>query len=162
MNGFDFFSYVFTYPNEATLELVSAAAASTRAPWASVCAEALLRTDLRQLQCEYTRLFVSGFPTALCPPYESFYREGILYGAAATEVRECYRAAGYEFTSASQPPDWLAAELEFVALTGDDAFLRRLCEWVPGFAARVAEHSHQYGPCARELEKFLAAYASTP
>lgn len=115
----------------------------------------LITEPLEAVQTEYTRLFISAFPSLLCPPYESFYRDGQLYGQAIDELAALYEKAGLAYSCETQPLDYLPTELEFYALTGEDAMLQRLREWVPQFAEQVTEHSPLYGPCAQELVRSL-------
>lgn len=76
---------------------------------------------LRALQVEHTRLFLGpGLPVV--PPYESVYADqadgktpGPLWGPAAFAVRAAYEKAGLTPRAGAEPPDQLAAELEFIA-----------------------------------------------
>lgn len=52
---------------------------------------------LQELQEEYTNLFISSFPTLPCPPYESYYREGLLLGETSQEVLDYYEKTGFQF-----------------------------------------------------------------
>ena len=70
-------------------------------------------------------------------------------------MAEFYRAHGLNFAYEGEPPDLLSAELDFMAITNNKAFLKRLKEWVFGFTERVKKHSEIYGVCSDELEEFL-------
>lgn len=127
--------------------------------------------DLENLRVEYARLFAGpGMPVA--PPYESVHldgeeagRSGPLWGLATYAVRDAYEAAGLTPRPGPEPPDQLAAELEFAAnlalaesdawdagraedagMAGErrSAFVREhLGRWAPGLAARVIAEARQ-------------------
>ncbi|MEW5745581.1 MAG: molecular chaperone TorD family protein [Nitrospirota bacterium] len=156
MNPYRLFSLVFSYPTEKTVAAVSEAV-DDEAALLTACVQQMQCTPLEQLQEEYTRLFINSYPTLLCPPYESFYRDGTLYGSSSAEVKEIYKTYGLDYTYEGEPPDLLSVELDFLALTNDGAFLERLNGWIFAFTKRVKEHSGIYGPCAEELEEFLRA-----
>ncbi len=154
MNTYRLFSLMFSYPSAETIQGISEMLQSDgysklRSPGA------LMKVPLEELQSEYTKLFISDFPCLLCPPYESYYREGIVYGNASVEVGEFYRRHGLNFSFEGEPPDILSAELDFMAITNNKAFLKRLKEWVFDFTERVKKHSAMYGVCSDELEGFL-------
>ncbi len=154
MDLFRYFSLVFSYPTEETLQELGeiSRAADFSGP---LCEEELKIVSLQDAQAEYTRLFISAFPRLLCPPYESYYREGVVYGNASVEVRELYEKHGLRFGYEGEPPDLFSAELEFLALTNDEIFLERMKEWVFDFTSRVREHSKIYGRCAEAFEDFI-------
>ncbi|MDH4320946.1 MAG: molecular chaperone TorD family protein [Desulfobulbaceae bacterium] len=80
--------------------------------------------DIELLQVDYTRLFINSVPHVLAPPYGSFYLAGggILYGASAEKTRNFYREHGFDLALASDIPDSLTNELQFLS------FLRELGE----------------------------------
>ena len=124
---------------------------------------------LHTLEVEYTRLFLGpGLPKV--PPYESVYADreeadapGPLWGRTTFAVRDEYRQAGLVPHPGSDPPDHLAAELEFVAFLSqaeaaaladgdlqeaERARQRRalfitdhLRRWAPAVAAKAAEEA---------------------
>ncbi len=153
MNPYRYFSIFFSYPTEATLwdirEIAKTGALGVRS------AEILGAVSLEDAQTEYTRLFISAYPRLLCPPYESYYREGVVYGNSTIEVGEWYRKSGLDFNFEGEPSDVLSAELDFMALTNDQSFLTRMREWVFEFTERVQKHSAIYGVAAAELEHLL-------
>ncbi len=154
MNPYRYFSLLFSFPSAETVrEVRDSAGSAGRAGLHS--GKAIETASIEELQAEYTRLFISAYPKLLCPPYESYYREGVVYGNSSIEVGEWYRRQGLDFTCEGQPPDLLSAELDFLALTDDKQFLARMKEWIFEFTARVKEHSKLYGPCAAELEDLL-------
>lgn len=154
MNTYRLFSLMFSYPSAETIQGI------TEMLQNGECSKfmspvALIQVPLEALQSEYTKLFISDFPILLCPPYESYYREGIVYGNTSVKVGEFYRKHGLNFAYEGEPPDILSAELDFMAITNNKAFLKRLKEWVFKFTERVKKHSEMYGVCSDELEGFL-------
>ncbi len=154
MNPYRYFSLIFSYPTGKTLDELRAMSPDARL--AGFHAGDVLETAaLEELQAEYTRLFISAYPRLFCPPYESFYREGVVYGNASIEVGDWYRRHGLDFSREGQPPDLLCAELDYLAITNDSEFLERMKEWIFNFTARVKEHATLYAAAADELECLL-------
>jgi nitrate reductase assembly molybdenum cofactor insertion protein NarJ len=154
MNPFRYFSLVFSYPTEDTLRQITELSGNGNC--ASMRSrQALCGVALEEIQAEYTRMFISAYPALICPPYESYYREGQVYGASSIEAREWYRTNGLDFMHEGEPPDHLSVELEFLALTGNRAFLQRLRQWIYKFSERVKVNSAVYGSCAEDLEIFI-------
>ncbi len=142
---------------------------------------------LRALQVEHTRLFLGpGLPVV--PPYESVYADqedgktpGPLWGPAAFSVRAAYQKAGLAPRAGDEPPDQLAAELEFMAFlsqreataaaAGDAeeserahryriSFLaEHLSRWAPLVGETLAKEARHplYGAAGRLLRAVLAA-----
>jgi TorA maturation chaperone TorD len=142
---------------------------------------------IETLEVEYTRLFLGpGLPAV--PPYESVYVDGEeadvpgpLWGQATFAVRDAYRQAGLAPHPGPEPPDHLAAELEFVAMLsqreattladGDlgeaetvrhrrASFLREhLRAWAPVAAEKTAEEAQHplYQAASRLLQAVIAA-----
>ncbi|MCL4394528.1 MAG: molecular chaperone TorD family protein [Chloroflexi bacterium] len=119
---------------------------------------------LDQVQGEHTRLFVSAYPHAPCPPYESAYREGELLGIAAEQVGALYREWG--LVVHEEQVDHAGAELEFVAfllaldtpdsLAAAGEFLQtHLLTWLPRLADDLTRES-RFG-FYRVLGRLLAA-----
>jgi len=154
MNPYRYFSLIFSYPTEESLQDIRELAKAADSGMLR-SAEVICAVSLEDAQTEFTRLFISSYPTLLCPPYESFYREGIVYGNTAIEVGEWYRTRGLDFTCEAEPSDLLSAELDFLALTNDAPFLARMKEWIFDFTGRVKKHSTLYGVAAAELEDLL-------
>lgn len=152
MNPFRYFSLVFSYPTEEMLEEIEELSADFPG---MRCSEILRGMPIEDVKAEYTRLFISAFPALLCPPYESFYREGVVYGNTAAEVCEIYKSHGFDYVYEGEPPDLLSVELDFLSMTNDGDFLDRLKEWIFDFTERVKRHSSLYGILAEELENFI-------
>ncbi|MFO0754704.1 MAG: molecular chaperone TorD family protein [Thermodesulfovibrionales bacterium] len=161
MDPFRLFSLVFSYPTEETIRELAHLRLDGECA-GTFCCNVLCTTPLEELQAEYTRLFINAYPSALCPPYESFYREGTVYGATSGDVEQVYLDNGLDYVFEGEPPDFLSVELDFLAVTHDEAFLGRLKEWVFRFTAKVREHSGIYGVCAVELEMLLRDGSTAP
>jgi len=154
MNPYRYFSLLFSYPTEGSLrEIRELSKAEYVAGLRSH--EALLNLPLEEVQAEYTRMFISAYPALLCPPYESYYREGLVYGNSSVAAGEWYRKHGLDFTVEGEPPDHLSVELEFLAIMKDSVFLEKLREWIYKFTERVKTNSAIYAMCAEDLENFL-------
>ncbi|HUI45843.1 MAG TPA: molecular chaperone TorD family protein [Nitrospirota bacterium] len=154
MNPYRYFSLIFSYPTEENRRELGKLS-MTEGVAGLHSAEILGAVTLEELQAEYTRLYISAYPTLLCPPYESYYREGIVYGNSSVEVGEWYQKRGLDFTCEGEPADVVKAELEFLAITNDGPFLKRMKEWIFKFTQNVKLNSTLYGPCADELEAYL-------
>lgn len=127
---------------------------------------------LEALEVEYTRLFV-GPGAPLVSPYESVHvdREqadipGLIWGKTTLAVRDAYREAGLTLRPGPEPPDHLAAELEFLAFLSqaESASLargdRRQAESArQRRTAFLADHLHRWAPTIAER---VAAEARHP
>ena len=94
---------------------------------------------LEEVQYEYTRLFVNGYPKTACPPYESVYREGTMLGESAMDVYLIYQDWGLE-VSEEEAGDHLAVMLEFLyylaslrEVADDEEKLEAVEEAIEGF-----------------------------
>jgi putative dimethyl sulfoxide reductase chaperone len=154
MNLYRYFSILFSYPTEENVREIRKLS-RTGGVTGLRSGEALSSVPLEEVQAEYTRLFISTYPKLLCPPYESCYREGLVYGNSSIEVGEWYKKYGLDFICDSEPPDLLSVELEFLAIIRDRAFLEKLREWIYKFTERVKNNSNIYNTCAEDLEDFL-------
>ena len=75
-------------------------------------------TAIRELEVEYTRLFITAYPRIPVPPYASIYLEDdrLVWGNTTVEALEIYREAGLKVSDDFRDvPDHIAAELEFVS-----------------------------------------------
>jgi TorA maturation chaperone TorD len=70
-------------------------------------------TSLEEWQAEHGRLFISGHPKTVCPPFESAFRGGAMFGVACDQLGDFYRRAGLQAEGA--PPDYLGTLLECAA-----------------------------------------------
>ncbi len=126
-----------------------------------------LKTTKRdKLEVEYTRLFISTYPSVPCPPYESYYKsnEKLLMREEAVKINKLYREYGVDLSEKfNEPPDHIALELEFMHFLSlnesrywkeesiDDAiyFLRGeleilstfLATWVHSFSECIKKHA---------------------
>jgi len=96
---------------------------------------------LQILQNSYVNLFINALPEVPCPPYGSFYLEGILMGQSTVQVKNLYHEYGFQ---TYEVPDHIAVELEFLAMlstlsTHDpvqqdyEILLNHLRQWTPEF-----------------------------
>jgi TorA maturation chaperone TorD len=118
-------------------------------PWLGEAIAEVESLPLAEWQAECTRLFISGHPKTVCPPFASAYREGRMCGAAAEELSGLYARIGLQ--ASSVPPDYLGAMLECAAYllesegeTGEhwhELWEGQLAPWVPAFAEDLRRHS---------------------
>ncbi len=98
---------------------------------------------LAEWQAEHTRLFVSGHPKTVCPPFESAFGGGTMFGNACDALGELYRNAGLQ--AKGMPPDYLGSILECAAFLLEqpcghsEALLQELwhehlMSWLPDFS----------------------------
>lgn len=132
---------------------------------------AIQHTDtvlLEELSIDYTRLFVTGMPRVIAPPYESVYlNQGLLMGEVVSGVLSAYREAGLAIQdSYDDLPDHLSAELEFMQFLSQaekdaqgigDAVTSEL--WRHRQIHFLSEHLGRWAPEC--LEK-ISSGASTP
>ena len=156
---------LLAHPGEDSLETVVALSQSE--PWLQSAVHELKGMPLELWQAEHTRLFINGYPGTLAPPFESAYRHGQLYGAAAGELSDLYRQAGLGPSEA--PPDYLGTELEFAAWlleTKDPSALlsvlweEHLALWLPRFCSDLARGARLklYVSLAHELEQLASLF----
>ncbi len=163
---FRFLSQVMAYPDnnflKALLEIKKKNFKNT--PFINSLVELAEKENLNELQAEHTRLFISGFPNTSCPPYESFFLEGRLFGNANNIVQNIYSKWAIDVEPAMA--DHLATELEFLALlkalteTSNDFsdaketissfFNQHILNWFPKFAETLKANSQN---------KFYVLYA---
>lgn len=157
---FKYFSLLLTYPSETWLnelkmlekELVEGEREIFK------FSEYFMGLGLENLKQEYTNLFISSFPTLPCPPYESYYREGLLLGEASQEVLDYYSKKGYQFALEGEAPDHIAVEFEFLALTEDPLFLKRIRSWFRDFKECVKRYSLVYERVVNFIEEKLKVW----
>lgn len=84
--------------------------------WLHECSDQ--KTALKELEVEYTRLFITAYPRIPAPPYASIYLEDdrLVWGNTTVKALEIYREAGLRVSDDFRDvPDHIAAELEFVS-----------------------------------------------
>ena len=143
--------------------------------------EALRQESQAELEIEHARLFVGPGPL-LAPPFGSVYLDGerTVMGPSTLEVADLYREAGFGMgVDQSDPPDHIAAELEFACVLAQEtarllesgkhpikdgigALERRfvgnyLLPWVPSLCDDIAAHSDSeyFRSLAVVLKSFL-------
>lgn len=100
---------------------------------------------LELLLREYTRTFHA---RGSCRPYESYYREGVMYGDTTVSVKRYYESRGYTMAVEGEQADHVAVELEYLSLTLDEEFLDRFLEWFEKLVddlRRCSEVYHKLG-----------------
>jgi len=131
-------------------------------PWLGSAVEQLATLPLDRWQAEHTRLFVSGFPKTVCPPFESAYRHGSMGGETAAQLQALYARIG--LMADGVQADYLGVELECAAYLLESGSQQRddlwqelwhghLRQWVPAFAADLGAHGtlELYRTLGREL-----------
>lgn len=136
-------------------------------PYLKEIVSTFLNSPLMELQAEYTRLFITGYPTTPCPPYESFFREGRMMGSVVYDIMRVYQEWGVQAELGLV--DHLSTELEFLAyllsatripeLSGkaQEAYSRfreeHLKKWIPSFRKALEENAEM--SVYRQLGKML-------
>jgi TorA maturation chaperone TorD len=103
------------------------------------------KNGLQILQNNYVNLFINALPEIPCPPYGSFYLEGILMGQSTVQVKNLYHEYGFQ---TDEMADHIAVELEFLAMLSTllahdsiqqdyDFLLNHLRQWTPEFFKQV-------------------------
>ncbi len=141
-------------------------------------AELLSDAKPEDLEIEYTRLFVNAHPRLECPPYETVYVEHArrLMGRSGIALAHLMDEAGLKVAeSFAEPPEHVAAELEFMAylvyleLTGEARaaelqerlYREHLSHWIPEYAGclRKAARHPLYKAYADLLDELIKAEA---
>jgi TorA maturation chaperone TorD len=110
------FARFFSYPDMALLEDLAGEVATVHT---------LLRQEplplpeeivLDELEVAYTHLFISSRASLPAPPYGSVYLEENqqLMGLTSLRVLHAYASAGLHHAQGTEPPDFIATELEFL------------------------------------------------
>lgn len=134
-------------PAEGALEVLREF--QEQAPWLDRAINELELMPLDQWQGEHTRLFVTGYPKTVCPPFESAYREGRMDGNAAAELEALYAEMGLGVEE--MPADFLgtmlgcaghlAAEGQAEGPQWRALWQDHLLEWVPDFTRDLRANS---------------------
>ncbi|PWB56481.1 MAG: molecular chaperone TorD [Nitrosomonadales bacterium] len=114
--------------------------------WLKQPVDELEALPLEEWQAEHTRLFISGHPRTVCPPFESAFLGGTMFGASCGRLSDLYRRAGLEAEGA--PPDYLGTMLECAAWLAEqpcghsrelsrELWQDHLAAWVPRFSATL-------------------------
>ena len=125
-------------------------------PWLEQATEQLMTIPLAHWQAEHTRLFISGYPKTVCPPFESAYRHGRMDGPARMELDNLYRQVG--LAPLEVPADYLGTLLEFAAYLSEQSpahetvmstlWDEHLRIWLPRFRRDLIQHSRLTLYCA--------------
>lgn len=141
-------SHLLGAPEEGALPAIEELAGSH--PWLQRGAEEMAGITLGQWQAEHTRLFISGYPTTVCPPFASAHRHGCMGGSVVEELRAFYQRCGLR--SEGLPDDYLGTMLECAAWlleqqTGESQELfgelweKHLAPWLPELGSKLAQES---------------------
>lgn len=105
-------------------------------------------TLCRELEPAHVALFIARPGGVAAPPYQSCYQgPGLLMGPPAREMARRLEEAGLALARAGEPPDHLAAELEYLAhllsdgrtvAEGLDFAAQELRPWLTDLAGRLA------------------------
>ncbi|MBI5890922.1 MAG: molecular chaperone TorD family protein [Nitrosomonadales bacterium] len=110
----------------------------------------LEQTPLEEWQAEHTRLFISGHPKTVCPPFESAFLRGTMFSTASDQLGDLYRRAGLQ--AESLPPDYLGTQLECAAYLSEqpcnhsselllELWREHLSAWLPKFGSALQQES---------------------
>lgn len=110
----------------------------------------LEQTSLEEWQAEHARLFISGHPKTVCPPFESAFLGGGMFGAVCDQLGDLYRRAGLQADGA--PPDYLGTLLECAAYLQEqpcghsnellqELWREHLAAWVPRLGPVLQQES---------------------
>jgi TorA maturation chaperone TorD len=156
-------------PAEDALEAVAELAPAN--PWLAPAIQELDGLPLAQWQAEHTRLFVSGHPTTVCPPFASAYFSGQMHGPIVEQMQGFFRALGLE-PDTQLPADYLGTLLECAARLADQGgrggeawhvlWEEFLNPWLPRFAADMQRGSRLllYQELGRRLAGLCPSSAS--
>ena len=120
--------------------------------------------SLESAQIEYTRLFITGVPCTVAPPYGSVYIDRILQGQHTEKILHFYHANGYEMAEGSYLADHIVHQLEFLSLlenagkadVAEDFIQSCFLPWFPAFSARViSQTKHPFYKIVVQLISYL-------
>ncbi len=134
--------------------------------WLGPSLEELQNAGLGEWQAEHTRLFINGHPKTVCPPFESAFLRGGMFGIACDELAGFYQRAGLQ--AEDMPADYFGTQLECAAwlleqqCEHSDTLLQELWEqhlavWAPRFAATLQAESRLmlYRQLGQRLEEAI-------
>lgn len=117
--------------------------------WLQPAADELEKLPLGEWQAEHTRLFISGYPTTPCPPFESAYLSGRMHGPQEQALKNLYRRM--KLSASGAPADYLGTLLECAAHLSAEPETGRaywselwdghLGRWVPRFCRELRVES---------------------
>lgn len=110
----------------------------------------LEQTSLEEWQAEHARLFISGHPKTVCPPFESAFLGGAMFGGVCDQLGDFYRRAGLQADGA--PPDYLGTLLECAAFLLEQScghsnellqelWREHLAAWLPRIGSALQQES---------------------
>jgi len=140
-------AWLFGMPCQESLDEINSL--SKQFNWLNESSQELSQLSLEDWQAEHTRLFISGYPTTPCPPFESAYLNGTMEGAAKRTLDRFFEQLQLKATGASA--DYLGTLLEGLAFLMDtygfeDQRTQELQKehlecWVTEFASDLQKHS---------------------
>ena len=118
--------------------------------WLGESVAELEQIPLDEWQAEHARLFISGHPKTVCPPFESAFLGGSMFGVACDQLTDLYRRAGLQ--AEGLPPDYLGTELECAAYLKEqpcdhskellqELWQKHLSVWMPRIASLIQQES---------------------
>jgi TorA maturation chaperone TorD len=117
--------------------------------WLAPAVEELDKLSLEEWQAEHARLFITGYPTTPCPPFESAYLQGRMRGHAVDALVDLYHRIGMASTGA--PADYLGTLLECAAylksepkaasIFWSELWSGHLGRWAPKFCRDLKRHA---------------------
>ncbi len=139
-----FLAGLFAYPDQELVAALTRGEAEQAARLAGIgdIPPKLPKADpLADLETGFTDLFINRLGGVPVPPYGSVYLEqaGILMGASTLKVLDAYRKESLSLERSSEPPDYLATELEFLYyLVGqeEEALQQRQVETARAFSLK--------------------------
>lgn len=113
-----FLAQLFVYPDQDLLASLCRGEADVAARLIDLEAPPLFSQNnlLDDLETGFTHQFINRLGGVPAPPYGSLYldQDGVLMGRSTQRVFEAYRSEGLSPDNSSEPPDYLATELEFL------------------------------------------------
>jgi TorA maturation chaperone TorD len=114
---YQFFACLFANPGQELQQALEINEVDTVAGLLGVEVSSEIKAEFSfdKLAETYTGLFVARMGGVPAPLYGSVYLDaGLLMGPSTSRVAEIYREQGLVFEDATEPPDYLATELEFL------------------------------------------------
>jgi len=130
--------------------------------------ETIRNSAVKIYSVDYTRLFITAYPSVLAPPYVSYYKERSLMGQVSSTILDIYHQNGFEVNEAvSEMPDHISTVLEFLyrlleTTDGEKRARKFYAEymkwWLPQWVEQIEKYAEMpfYPLAANALVKFLA------